>query len=172
MFCPGRMTTPLWLSRSLRPFLYSSYVYFCHFLISSVSVRSLPFLSCTMPILAWNVPLVSLVFLRRSLLFHLLLFSSISLHCSLKKAFLSLLTVLWNTAFRWVYLSLSYLPFTYFQLFLKPPQTTTLPSCISFFFGMIVVTASCAVLWTSIHSSSGTLSARSNPLNLFITSTG
>ena len=37
--------TPLWLSRSWRSFLYSSSVYSCHlFLISSVSVRSLPFL--------------------------------------------------------------------------------------------------------------------------------
>ena len=36
--------TPSWLSGSLRPFLYSS-VYSCHlFLISSASVRSLPFL--------------------------------------------------------------------------------------------------------------------------------
>ena len=40
------VTTPLWLSGSLRPFLYSCSVYSCHFfLISSASVRSLPFLS-------------------------------------------------------------------------------------------------------------------------------
>ena len=45
-----------------------------------------------MPIFAWNSPLVSLIFLKRSLVFPILLFSSISLHCSLKKAFyLSLL---------------------------------------------------------------------------------
>ena len=31
--------------------------------------------------------------------------------CSLKKAFLSLLAVLWNSAFKWVYLSLSCQPF-------------------------------------------------------------
>ena len=41
----------------IRPFLYSS-VYPCHLLISS-SVRSLPFLSFIMPILAWNVFLLS-----------------------------------------------------------------------------------------------------------------
>ena len=35
---------------------------------------------------AWNVPLVSLVFLERSLVFPITLFS-ISLHCSFKKAF-------------------------------------------------------------------------------------
>ena len=39
-------TVPLWLSGSLRSFLYSSSVYSFHlFLISSVSTRSLPFLS-------------------------------------------------------------------------------------------------------------------------------
>ena len=51
-------------------------------------------------------------FLERSLVFPILLFSSISLHWSLRKAFLSLLTILWNSAFRWVYLSFSPLPFT------------------------------------------------------------
>ena len=72
-------------------FLYSSSVYFCHlFLISSASVRSLQFLSFIVPIFAWKVPLVSLIFLKRSLVFPILLFSSISLHWSLRKAFLSL----------------------------------------------------------------------------------
>ena len=38
--------TPLWLSRSWRSFLFSSSVYSCHlFLISSASIRSIPFLS-------------------------------------------------------------------------------------------------------------------------------
>jgi len=50
------------------------------------------------------------------------------LHCLLKKAFLSLLAILWNSAFRWVYLSFSSLPFTYLfglpwvaQLVKNPP---------------------------------------------------
>ena len=61
--------TPLWLSGSLRPFLYSSSVYSCHlFLISSASVRSMPFLSFIVPILAWNVPLVSLNFKKNTYL--------------------------------------------------------------------------------------------------------
>ena len=34
------------------------------------------------------------------------------------------------------------------------------------FLGMVLITASCIVSWTSFHSSSGTLSIRSNPLNL------
>ena len=50
--------TPSWLSGSWGSFLYSS-VYYCHlFLISSASVRSIPFLSFIEPIFAWNVPLV------------------------------------------------------------------------------------------------------------------
>ena len=99
---------PSWLSGSLRSFLYSSSVYFCHlFFISFASVKSKACLSFIVLIFAWNVPLVSLVFLKRSLVFPILLFSSISLHWSLRKAFLSLLAILWNSAFRWVYLSLS-----------------------------------------------------------------
>ena len=65
--------TPWWLSGSWSSFLYNSFVYSCHrFLISSASVRSIPFLSCIVPIFAWNVPLVSLIFLKRSLLLLLL----------------------------------------------------------------------------------------------------
>ena len=86
--------TLLWLSGSWRSFLYSS-VYSCHlFLISSASVKSIPFLSFIQPIFSWNIPLVSLIFLKRSLVFPILLFPSISLHWSLRKAFLSLLAIL------------------------------------------------------------------------------
>ena len=49
--------TPSWLSGSWRSFLYSSSVYYCHlFLISSASVRCIPFLSFIEPIFPWNVP--------------------------------------------------------------------------------------------------------------------
>ena len=47
-----------------------------------------------------------------SLVFPILLLSSISLHWSLRKAFLSLIAIFWNYAFKWVYLSFSPLPFT------------------------------------------------------------
>ena len=88
--------TPLWLSGSWRSFFYRS-VYSCHlFLISSTSIRFLSFLSFIEPFFALNVPLVSLILLKRSLVFPILLFSSISLHWSLRKAFLSLLAILWN----------------------------------------------------------------------------
>ena len=58
-----------------------------------------------------SVPLVSLIFLKRSLVFPILLFSSSYLHWSLRKAFLSLLAILWNSAFNWVCLSFSPLLF-------------------------------------------------------------
>ena len=42
------------------------------------------------------------------------------------------------------------------------------PVCLLYFlfFGMVLVHTSCTLSWTSIHSSSGTLSIKSNPLNL------
>ena len=50
-----------WLSESWKSFLYSSSLYSCHlYLISSASFRSIPFLSFTVPIFAWNILLVSL----------------------------------------------------------------------------------------------------------------
>ena len=62
------MILPSWLSGLLRSFLYGSSVYSCHlFLISYASVRSIPFQSFTVPIFTWNVPLVSLIFLKRFL---------------------------------------------------------------------------------------------------------
>ena len=65
--------TPLWLCRSWRSLWYISSMYSCYlFLISSASVTSIPFLSFVEPIFAWNVPLVSLMFLKRSLVFPIL----------------------------------------------------------------------------------------------------
>ena len=131
--------TPWWLSELWRSVLYSSSVYSCHlFLISSLSVRSLPFLSFIEPIFAWNIPFVCLIFLKRSVVFPILLFPSISLQWSLRKAFLSLLAILWNSAFRCLYLSFSH--FFFFnsllsQLFVRPPQTAILLFCISFPWG-------------------------------------
>ena len=104
--------TPSWLSGSWRSFLYSSSGYSCYlFLISSAYVRSIPFLSFIEPIFAWNISLVSLIISKNSLVFPILLFSSICLHWSLRKAFLSLLAILWDSAFKWVYLSFSHLLF-------------------------------------------------------------
>ena len=57
----------------IKTFLYTSSVYSCHLLISSASVKSIPFLSFIVPIFASNVPLVSLIFFKGSLLLLLLL---------------------------------------------------------------------------------------------------
>ena len=43
------------------------------------------------------------------------------------------------------------------QLFVRPPPTTILPFCISFSWGWSLITASCTMSRTSVHSSSGTL---------------
>ena len=50
--------------------------------------------------------------LKRSLVFPILVFPSVSLHWLLRKAFLSLLAILWNSTFKWEYLSFSPLLFT------------------------------------------------------------
>ena len=143
--------TPSWLSGLWRSFLYSSLVYCCHlFLISSASARSIPFLSFIEPIFAWNVPLVSLIFLKRSLVFPVLLFSSISLHWSLRKSFSSLLAILWNSAFKWVYLSFSPLPFTslLFTAVCKASSDSHFAFLHFFFLGMVLLPVSCTMSWT------------------------
>ena len=134
-------------------------------LISSASTRFLPILSCIVLIFGQNVPLISPVFLKRSLVFPHLLFSSSFMHCSLKKAFLSLHAVLWFFAFSWVYLSLSssLVASLLSSVICKPSQITTLPSLFFFSFGMVLFTVSWTILWTSVHSSSGVLFTGSNP---------
>ena len=153
--------TPLWLSGSWRSFLYSSSVYSCHlFLVTYGFVRSISFLSFIVPIFAWNIPLVSLLFLKRSLVFPILLLSSIFCTDHWKRlSYLSWLffgTMHSNGNIFDFFLCLSRLFFS--QLFVKPPQTTILPFCIFSPLGMVLITASCTVSRTSIHSSSGTLS--------------
>ena len=90
--------TPLWLSGSWRSFLYSSYVFSCHiFLISSASVRH------TISVLyhahfCMKCSLDISHFLEISSLSHsivsLYFFSLIT-----EEGFLSLLAILWNSAF-------------------------------------------------------------------------
>ena len=75
------------------------------------------------------------MFGKRSLVFPILLFSYISLHWSLRKAFLCLLAILWNSALKWVYLSFSLLLPFFSHLYIRPPQTAILLFCISFSWG-------------------------------------
>ena len=82
-----------------------------------------------------------------------------SLHWSLRKAFSSLFAILWNSAFKWVYLSFSPLPFaSLFSAICKAPSNNHFAFLHFFFLGMVFITTSCIMSWTSIHSSSGTLS--------------
>ena len=166
--------TPPCLSKSLKTLLFSSSVCSYHlFFISFVSVGSLLFLSFIVPILAWNVLLIYPVFLKRSRVFAILLFSSISLHCSFKKSFSCLLAILWNSAFSWVCLFFSLLSFTSPLSSAICKASSDNPSAFLhfFFFGMILAIASYAVIWTSILSSPGTVFIRSNSLNVFAIST-
>ena len=87
------------------------------------------------------------------------------MHWSLRKSFLSLLAILWNSAFKCVHLFFSPLPFTFlhFTAIYKASSDNHFAFLHFFFLGMVFITASCTMSWTSVHSSSGTLSIRSNP---------
>ena len=79
-----------------------------------------------------------------------LLFSSIYLHWLLRKAFLSLLAILWNSAFRWVYPFFSPLPFMslHFTAICKASSGNHFAFLYFLFLGMVLITASCTMfLW-------------------------
>ena len=105
----------------------------------------------------------ALIFLKRSLVFPILLFSSIFFALFTKKAFLSFLAILWNSTLRWIYLSFSPLPFTYLLSsdVCKASFNNHFAFLHFFFLGMVLNSASYSMLWTSVHSSSGTLRASS-----------
>ena len=164
--------TTSWLSGSWRSFLYSFSVYSCHlFLKSFASLRSKPFLSFIVPIFAWNVPLVSIILLKRSLVFPILLFFSISLHCSLRNAFLSLLAILWIASFRWVSFLFSFA--FCFSSFLSYLSVLLRWSFFLFSFLFLGYNFDYCLLYNimSLSPSFFRHSIGSNPLNLFVTST-
>ena len=156
-------------------------MYSCHlFIISSASVRSLPFLSfivdpcmkCSLGIANFLEEISSVPHSTGFLRFLPLI----------TQEGLSLLVLLWtlhsdisldiSKIFR-VYLSFSPLPFAslLFSAICKASSDNHFAFLHFFYLGLVLITASCTVLQTSLHSSSGTLSIRSNPLNLFVTST-
>ena len=150
--------TPLWLSGLKIFFVQFFHVFLPPFLNIFCFCYIPTILSFIVLIFAWNIPLASLIFLKRLLVFPILLFSSVSLHWSLRKAFLSLLAILWNSVFRCLFLSfpslhlaslLSYLQGLLRHLF-----------CFLHFFplGMVLIPVSSTMSRTSVHSSSGTLS--------------
>jgi len=135
---------PLWLSGLWGSFLYSSSVYSCYlFLISSPSVRSIPFPSFIVPIFAWNVPLLSLIFSKRSRLSHSVVFLyffaligeegflispcySLELCTQMESFLFSLFLICFLFFFSLLFFS---------QLFVRLPQTAILLFCISFSWG-------------------------------------
>ena len=151
--------TPSWLSGSWRSFLYSSSVYswlpllniFCFCLVHTISV-----LFCTHLFMKCSLCISN--FLEEiSSLSHSIV-SSNSLHWSLRKAFLSLLDIVWSSAFTWVYLSFSPLPLAFLFSSICNASSDNHCALLHFFFlEMVLITASCTMLWTSVHSSSGTL---------------
>ena len=118
----------------------------CHFLLQCMQVKSESEVTsdpmdCSLPgssvhgifqakVLEWGAIAFSV---KRSLVFPILLFSSISLYWSLRKAFLSLLPffgTLHSDAYIFPFLLCFLLPF-FSQLFVRPPQTAILLFCIS-----------------------------------------
>ena len=115
-------------------------MYSCYLLISSASVRSIAFLSFIMPIFAWNVPLASLIFLKRSL--SQILLKSFPFYCLPlflcidhwgRLSYLCLLFFGTPCSNGYIFPFLLCLSLLFFsQLFIRPPQTTILPFCIYF----------------------------------------
>ena len=102
---------------------------FCYVHTISVLYRAHLCMKCSLGI--------SLIFLKTSLVFPILFFSSISLHWSLKKTFLSLLAILGTLPSNgYVFPFLLCLLLLFFsQLLVSPSQPTILPFGISFSWG-------------------------------------
>ena len=117
---------------------------------------------------AWEI---TLIFLEISSLSHSIVFLYF-FPLITEEGFLSLLAILWNSAFKWVYLSFSPLLFASLLLSVicKVSSDNHFDFLHFFFLGMILIPVSCTMSRTFIHSSSSTLSIRSSPLNLFLTS--
>ena len=104
--------------------------------MSSASLRSLLLLSFILPIFAWNVPLISPVFLKRSLVFPILLFSSYFFALITEEGFL--ISPCYGTLHSngYIFPFLLCLQLLFFsQLFVRPTHTTIFPFCISFSWG-------------------------------------
>ena len=112
-----------------------------------------------MPIFAWNIPLVSLIILKRSLIFPVLLclyfFALIT-----EEGFLISPCYSLESAFNWVYLSFSPLLFTscLFSAICKASADNHFALLPFFFLGMVLIPAYCTISKTSVHGSSDTLS--------------
>ena len=130
----GWVITLSWLCRSLKSVLHSSSVHSCHlFLISySMSILFLAFIAC-------NVLLLSPVSWRHLYSFPLYCFPIFLCIGKLGRPY-SLSSLFSGTLHSVGYIFpflLCLLSLFFSQLFVKPPQTITLPSCIAFSLGRL-----------------------------------
>ena len=152
--------TPSWLSGPLRSFLYSSSVYYCHlFLISSASVRSIPFLfywihHCMKCSLGISNFLEEISSLSHSIVL-LYFFALIA-----EEGFLISPCYSLELCIQMAYLSFSPLLFAslLFTAICKVASDSNFVFLCFFFLVMVFIPVSCTMSWTSVYSSSGTLS--------------
>ena len=132
----------------------------CHlFLIPSASSRSIPFLSFIVPVFAWNVPLVSLIFLEISHLSHCDFF--LYFYALITEEDIFYLSLLFFGSLHsdgYIFPFFLWLSLLFPQLFVRPPPDNQFTFLHFFFLGMVLITASCTMSQTSILSSLGTLS--------------
>ena len=158
--------TPSWLSGSWRSFLYSSSVYSCHLLITSAFVLYCAHL-CMKCSLGISNFLEAISRLSHSIIF-LYFFTLITEEGFLiSTCYSSELCIQMSISFLFSFAFASLL----FTAICKASSDNHFAFLHFFSRGMFLISASCALSQTAIHSSSGTLSIRSNPLNLFLTST-
>ena len=135
-------------------------MYSCHLLISSASVRSIPFLSFIEPIFAMKCSLGISNFLEEiSSLSHsivfLYFFALIAEEGFLISPCYSLeLCIQMDRSFLFSFAFSSLL----FSAICKASSDNHFGFLHFFFLGMVLITASCTMSWTSVQSSSGTLS--------------
>ena len=161
--------TPLWFSGSLRSFLYSFSVYSCHlFLLSSASVRSIPFLSfidhlrmkCSLGISNFLEEISSLTHSIVFLYFFALITEEGFL---ISPCYCLELCIQMGLSFLF---SFAFLASLLFSAICKASSDNHFAFFHFSFLGIVLIPTSCTKSRTSVHSSSGTLSIRYNPLNL------
>ena len=147
-------------------------MYSCHLLfIPSTSIRSTLCLSFFVLIFAWNVPLVSLIFLKRSLVFsfyYFPLFLCIDHWGRLSYLSLLFFGMLHSVGYDFLF---SFAFHFFFSVIYKASSENHFDLLYLSFLGMVLFIIFCTMLRTSVHSSSGTLSISFKFLNLFVTFT-
>ena len=149
------VTTPSWLYGHEDLFLYSYPVYSCHlFLISSASVRSIPFLSFIVPIFALKCSLGVSNFLEEiSSLSHSIVFLYLCIghwgsdHFDHSLCYSLELCIQMGISFLFSF-SFSFLLFT---SICKASSYNHFAFLHFFILGMVLITASCTMSWTVCH---------------------